>query len=394
MAERWLLISFYFPPDRGAAANRMFTLAQQLKSHGHEVEVWCPMPHYPQAKVPKTYRGHWQVVEEVQGIRVKRFYIQPNQSKNIGRRLWAALSFVAALTPALVFHPCPKQVLIQCPPLPLAAWAQFWLRLRGKKVVLNVSDLWPETGLALGILKPQSFSTRLMAWTAQRCYRHAQVVLGQSNEIVAEVQKIAPKVPVHLYRNFPHPLPPAPLSGPELGPLKVGYAGLLGLAQDVHFWAQAPLWKNGQVELHLWGDGPQSEAIEKAIATQPNSGVILHGLVAREQLPEAIAACHVMLIPLAQPLQGAVPSKLFEWAQLGLPSILLAEGEAADLLHQHQLGWVLPPGDLAGLADLLEVLQLRTLAEWTAQRQTIWIEAQNAFSMEKQWKNSKFYKNS
>ena len=41
------IVSIYFPPENGAAANRVFKMASFLRANGNEVQVITAMPNYP-----------------------------------------------------------------------------------------------------------------------------------------------------------------------------------------------------------------------------------------------------------------------------------------------------------------------------------------------------------
>ena len=57
---RILIISNYFPPEIGAASNRIFLMAKSLKSELIDVEVACPFPNYPTGKIFPNYKGFYK----------------------------------------------------------------------------------------------------------------------------------------------------------------------------------------------------------------------------------------------------------------------------------------------------------------------------------------------
>ena len=52
-----LIITSYFPPEIGAASNRIFHLAEGLQQQGFIVSVITPLPNYPTGKIFKEYKG-------------------------------------------------------------------------------------------------------------------------------------------------------------------------------------------------------------------------------------------------------------------------------------------------------------------------------------------------
>ena len=81
--EKILIISNYYPPEKGAAANRIEQLALQLLNNNYDVSVVCPLGNYPKGKLFKEYKGKFSVTENLKNIVVKRLWIYPSVSKNI-----------------------------------------------------------------------------------------------------------------------------------------------------------------------------------------------------------------------------------------------------------------------------------------------------------------------
>ncbi len=73
-------------------------------------------------------------------------------------------------------------------------------------------------------------------------------------------------------------------------------------------------------------------------------------------MPALIAAADIVLVPLKTHVPGAVPSKLYEAMSSGRALIVIASGEAADIVSRDRVGVVVAPGDTEGLKrSLLEL---------------------------------------
>ena len=141
--EEILIISNYYPPEKGAAANRIEQLALKLHQKNYRVSVICPLGNYPKGALFPEYKGKFSVTEQRDEITVKRLWIYPSVSKNLLIRLLSVLSFSLSLFFYLLFKKTPQKVVVQSPPLLLSFISVFILSLKNKKIILNVSDLWP-----------------------------------------------------------------------------------------------------------------------------------------------------------------------------------------------------------------------------------------------------------
>jgi glycosyltransferase involved in cell wall biosynthesis len=75
----------------------------------------------------------------------------------------------------------------------------------------------------------------------------------------------------------------------------------------------------------------------------------------RESLAYLLASDVLLLIIDDAPASsGILTGKLYEYIGAGKPILALApEGEAAELIRQHTLGWVAPPKDAAAILKVL-----------------------------------------
>jgi glycosyltransferase involved in cell wall biosynthesis len=377
------LLSPNYPPERGACASRMQRLAEGLAQAGHQVQVFTFLPNYPTGRVFDGFRGRFWVRQTLASLPVWRLPLYPAQ----GPGRWArALSAVSMATSSLMagwplgkFKP--EVLIVQSPPLPLALSGWLLARLTGAKLVLNVSDLWPSALADLAALPRRSLGYRGLAWAEAWVSRRAHLLVGQSVEIGAYLAQLAPAGPQLLYRNgvvmaqYPPPVP----ARERAGPLRVVYAGVLGLAQGLAQLCQHVNWAALGTELHLYGEGPERETLAQWVAQHPRQGVFLHPSVPPEQVPSLLAGFDAALVAQKAAVFGTVPSKLYEAMAAGLPVLYVGAGEGADLVTYHQGGWVSPPGDWTALATNLEQLRQQTPAQLTALAQRNYAAAAQQF---------------
>ena len=348
------IITSYFPPETGAASNRIFQLAEGLKKKHYKVSVITPLPNYPSGKIFQEYKGKFQLSSEENGILIHRLWIFASNSKNKLLRLTAMLSYSFSLIWFFFWHKIPNKVIIQSPPLLVAFTCVFFLKSKSRKLILNVSDLWPIAGLELGAFK-KNFSYSLLEKIERFNYKNSDLILGQSNEILTHVSSIFPKKQTFLYRNYPDFSLNENMSiHSNNKKIKIVYAGLLGVAQGILKLCQSLDYSG--YELHIYGKGAEQKKIEDFISENPRLPIYYYGEVSREELHKKLINFDLTIIPLLNRIYGSVPSKIFEYAKLGLPIIYFGGGEGEDIVNKFNLGWVATAGDYSNLNIILSTI--------------------------------------
>lgn len=386
--EEILIISNYYPPEKGAAANRIEQLALKLNQNNYKVTVLCPLGNYPKGELFPEYKGKFSVTENLQNIIVKRLWIYPSVSKNIFKRTLSVLSFSTVLLFYLLFKKTPHKVIVQSPPLLLSFVSVLVLSLMRKKIILNVSDLWPLAAIELKALKFDSFSHKVSLFFERFIYSKATLIFGQSNEIITHIHSFLPEKKCHLYRNFPdHQSEEMNFATNVNEPVKLFYAGLLGLAQGVFELCQKIELQELNIELHIFGDGAEKTQIEDLIKQNPDKKIFFHGMLERNVLHEKLKTFDIAIVPLKIRIYGSVPSKIFEYGALGFPVLYFGGGEGETIVKENNLGWVAQVGNFESLnVALIEISKTGKEPIQMIKRQ-VFDYAENHFNLGFQIKN-------
>jgi glycosyltransferase involved in cell wall biosynthesis len=257
--------------------------------------------------------------------------------------------------------------MTESPPLFLGISGYLLSRRTGAKWIFNVSDLWPESAVALGAVS-QGWGLRRALALEAFCYRKAWLVTGQSREILENIRSRFPQVRVyHLSNGVDTELfRPGRSAGPRAR-LEDGiggasciavYAGLHGIAQGLEqvLEAAARLKDEKALGVVFVGDGPAKRELVARSRSLGLTRVRFLDPLPKEEMPGLVASADLALVPLKVSLPGAVPSKIYEAMGAGVPIVLSAGGEAAEIVRRSESGVVVAPGDVDGLAAAIREL--------------------------------------
>jgi glycosyltransferase involved in cell wall biosynthesis len=366
------ILTQYYPPEVGAPQTRLSELVVHFTKKGHRVTVLTAMPNYPTGNIYSGYGGLCRR-ERREGVEIIRTFIYPTQSASFIRRLTNYFSFV--LSSAIFgsfFLRRPTFLLVESPPLFLGL-AGIWLsRLKRARLIFNVSDLWPESAVRLGMIQPGSLAFKISSRLEAYCYQLSWLITGQSKSILADINDRFPKCPTFHLSNgvetarFRQETDLIRGGVNSEGKCIALYAGLHGLAQGLDQILNAAnlLRDDRRFRLVLIGDGPEKNRLLRKARELNLTNIEFCGPRPSAEIPALLAAADIILITLKAFIPGAVPSKLYEAMASNKPVVLVAAGEAADIVREYDAGFVVKPDDIDAF-----VMALRTLGQSTEVRQ-------------------------
>jgi colanic acid biosynthesis glycosyl transferase WcaI len=149
--------------------------------------------------------------------------------------------------------------------------------------------------------------------------------------------------------------PDNPYRRPLSARFVVGLSGNLGFTHDPVIVFEAARLLRDDEDIHFllsgWGVGFDQLKAMQAEAKLPNVNLI--DRVEDEQLEAFLSAADVWIIPYRRNVAGvSVPSRFYNLLAIGRPVILVSEpdAEAALTVTEHDVGWVVEPGNADALA--------------------------------------------
>lgn len=359
------LLTQYYPPESGAPQARLSDLARRFAERGHDVTVLTAMPNYPTGKLFAGYSGVLRREPSADGIRVVRSAIYPSQSARLVPRLASYFSFVgSSLLAGLATLPSLDYLVCESPPLFLGMTAEALSRVKRARLVFNVSDLWPDSAVRVGAVKPGA-ALRISEALERRAYERAWLVTCQTHGIVDDIRRRFPHVPTY---HLPNGVDCA-LFGPDrrsptmhdelrgARSLVAIYAGLHGLAQGLdQLLAAADRLRDLDLMFALVGDGPEKARLMTEARRLRLDNVRFFPARPRGEIPAMLASADIALVSLREGFNDAVPSKLYEALGSGLPVVAISEGEAARVLADADAGSSVRPNDIEALAAAIHSL--------------------------------------
>jgi len=365
---RILVLTQYFAPEVGASQVRLSAFSRELRAAGHEVEVVTAMPHHPEGRIHRDYRGRLYRRETLEDMTVHRVWLYAAKGSGF-KRILTYLSFAFFCLFGLIRAKRPDYLFVDSPPLFLAVPG--WLASRFWKVpfIFNVADLWPDSVLDLGVMRP-GIATKLGYALERWTYRHADFITAVTEGIRACLlqKKHVPAAKVLFLPNGVDTslFQPATLPDEQLraqlglcGKQIVLYAGNHGYANAMEQLIEAAsLISNRTLHFLILGDGPEKPSLQALARQLRLSNVTFLDSVPIERLLPFLSIASIAAVTLRRCsiTQGARPAKTFVMMAAGKPVVLAGQGESADLLREANAGLVVPshsPQDLANAILLL-----------------------------------------
>lgn len=356
---RLLVICQYYPPEVGAAANRVAAFARLWRQLGHDVEVVTGLPNHPDGRIKPGYKPGRRTED---GLPVIRCWLLPAPAGSFIKRAAGQITFMmTALVAALRRTSRPDAVVVSTPGF-FSIFTGFALRFVWRRpLVLDVRDLWPGFARSYGVVGA-TWPLVPFEWLERWAYRHADLVFTVSDGLVdqivgagadpANVCLIPNGADVDLFEDANTSVidlrdrigvPDKPL---------VGYLGNHGRVHGLDTLVEAAgQARDAGLHFVMVGDGPAKESAIDHARRLGIDNISWLDPVGRDHVPAVLTQLDLCVSTVADipALGSAIPAKLFDYFLARRPVVASAMGE-----QRHRIeamgGIVCRPGDADGLA--------------------------------------------
>jgi putative colanic acid biosynthesis glycosyltransferase WcaI len=242
-------------------------------------------------------------------------------------------------------------------------------KLKRARSVLIMHDLFPDVLVMVGLLKPASVMTRAIRAINAPMFRalDAIITIGRDTGQLLLRYRGVTSDQIRFIPNWATLAPgvrPIGRDNPyrrlHAARFMVGLSGNLGFTHDPVIVFEAARLLRDDTDIHFllsgWGIGFESlKAMQKEAEL---ANVSLIDRVGDENLEALLSAADVWLIPYRKHVAGvSVPSRFYNLLAVGRPVLIVSEpdAEAAMTVAEHDLGWVVTPGEAGELARTIRL---------------------------------------
>ncbi len=357
MKKRILVVHQYYAFEGFWGNDRSKCLAEYWAKQGWEVTVLTTVAYVPKHH-PAWQSWYWKGIQNQ--VKIHCFRIPYHQKFSFLKRLWYFLIFAFIV----LFFPVRSYsvVYVISPPLP-AAW--IFLLKRPKRLFLEMMDAWPDVPIEMGILKNrflQRIAIQLTSWL----YKKSDKLLPLSPG-VCKLLKRRYKVPSHKILctyNGTNTRCFVPKKKPLPPPLKVLYAGAIGLVNDVMQLVKALQLVNeqypGKVRCDIYGWGSHKTSLKAYITKYRLTFIRVLDPLPKKQLAKRMGDYHIGVVTVGnyKILEHNSANKFYDYLSAGLPVVINYGGWQAAFLRRFHCGLSCRNNDVENFAHCIQTFLL------------------------------------
>ncbi|MCI4669094.1 MAG: glycosyltransferase family 4 protein [Bacteroidia bacterium] len=340
-----------------AGNSRSWEFAHQWWETGWDISIISSsayLKQHPDYPHPKRFPYKWTY----KGLDIYVLDIDYSHLMPFSKRLRAFISFYLNAFRVLRDLKKVDAVLAYTAPLSVAELGRKISQRLDAPFFLEVSDVWPDIPIDMGIIKNQS----LIKWLHRRTrkiYDHSTHIFPFSSDM--KVQIIRKGVEGERITPIPNGVQvvnhkrPSTFSHPK-GTVRLLYAGTIGLANDLEQLMQAmAIIENDptvDIELNVVGEGNDEERVKGKARELGLEKVYFHEKVSKYELKRywEEADIGIVCFKAIRSLQANGSAKFFDYMAFGLPVVINYEGWQAKILREYNCGMSSKLGDVEALA--------------------------------------------
>ena len=309
--------------------------------------------------------------EVVNGVAIRRCWGPSFGRGSFYGRFLDMASFSILAVVRMMFAPRVETVVFLTNPPLFSLLGALMKRIRKERFVYILMDIYPDIAIHAGVLREGAAVTRFLRRVSRVALRGADrvVVLGDDMREVA-IRAGAASEKVVVIRNWAdhEKINPLPKESNRLrrewglnGKFIVEYSGNMGIS---HFFddilaVAEELEEYDDIRFVFIGGGMQYREVKSYVASKKLTNVIFTPYQEKSMLSLSLSAGDVHFVSLRPGFEGlVVPSKAYGVMAAGRPMIYQGDGkgEIAKMVRREEIGFVVGPGDRAGLRDAILAL--------------------------------------
>ena len=349
-----LVISQHYYPENF----RITDICETLVEMGHQVDVICGLPNYPEGEVLNDYKHGKNREQVINGVNIHRCF-------EIGRGKSKVKLFLNYYSVCLSMLSKAKKLkekfdvvfINQLSPV-MQAWAGIAYAKKHKiPCIMYCYDLWPDSLAAGGIGKNNPIF-KYYYKVSNKCYKKVDKLLVTSKSFIDYFVDYH-----HIDENKIHYLPQYCedlFSNIEVqyekkdNEFNYVFAGNIGKMQSVETIIKAAneIKDDKSIKIHIVGDGSNLENCKKLAIEYGLDNVIFYGRRPLEEMPKFYAMADAMLVTLAKNdvISKTLPGKVQSYMAAGKPIIAAIDGECQTIIKEAGCGFVCDAEDFLSLS--------------------------------------------
>ncbi len=351
--KRITVLSDVSYPDTNAGASRIYERLKYWAPHFEGVNLVTQKPSNQAPDLRKLPSN----------VKVKRLPRSPISGNFLPLRAISYLWFSQISFWSLLFSVKKHEVLFVTSPQFLNLIVAYMVsKLKGASLVFEISDLWPDTLVDLGLIRPAGILYKVWQKIEVFLYERADLIVALTPGIADKIKKKTSKklkvsVAINGFETSFWKFQEEPVKDPFV----IGYYGTLGRVINVEMFldvaaAYSRAYPDQSVAFHLAGQGVKDRVINKFIEENPNVNLKFFGELPKEKMQEKWAETSICLIPLQdmELMEVCIPAKLLECIGVGVPVILSSrESDASRIIKSYGFGALVSPSDVTSCAELI-----------------------------------------
>ena len=366
---RILYLHQHFTTPQGAGGTRSYQLARALINAGHNVTMVCGSYAAGTTGLDGSFKNGRRT-GRVDGIDVVEIDLAYSNSLSFTQRIRKIVGFAAAACKIVLTQPY-DLLFATSTPLTVGIPATIGRGLRGKRMIFEVRDLWPELPREMGVIRNPIILAAMSAleWLS---YRSADAVVALAPGITDGIARRG------VSRNMISLLPnnsnlemfdiePQTSLGAKVvlgideGTFVAAYTGTFGVANGLGAILDAASIlkaRNKQnIRLVLVGEGASKAALARRIVQENLTNVTILPSMPKLRLVhflKGVDLCLMTLQNIPAFYFGTSPNKFFDYIAAGRPVLTNYPGWVAEMIQCEQCGYAVAPNDPIAFADALE----------------------------------------